>query len=129
MDDYRLRSDRGQWRDRYDDRSGKELAYVNGTVWQENSANLWWGKTTPGAPWSPGAGTAASPLPPTSSKITLNVSEDAWQGDAQFTVAVDGTKVGGTLTATTLHSSGDVGCVYADGRLVSRNARGPDPVH
>lgn len=85
----------------------KELAYVNGIVWQENSANLWWGKTTPGAAWSPGAGTAVSPLPPISSKITLSVSEDAWQGDAQFTVAVDGTKVGGTLTATTLHSSGD----------------------
>ena len=38
--------------------------------------------------------------------IALDVSEDAWQGDAQFTVAVDGDQVGGTLTASTPHGSG-----------------------
>ena len=38
--------------------------------------------------------------------LVLNVSEDAWQGDAQFTVSVDGARVGGVQTATTLHSSG-----------------------
>ncbi len=41
-----------------------ELAYVNGTIWQENSSKLWWGETTPNASWSPAAGTATSPLPP-----------------------------------------------------------------
>lgn len=87
--------------------SVKEIAYVGKTIWQENKANLWWGKTTPGAPWSPGAGTATSPLPAPLSKLTVNVSEDAYQGDAQFTVSVDGTQVGGTLSATTLHSSGE----------------------
>ncbi|HEX2943314.1 MAG TPA: hypothetical protein VHO91_19835, partial [Rhodopila sp.] len=40
-----------------------ELAYVNGEVWQENTSNLWWGKTSPTAAWSPDAGTATSPLP------------------------------------------------------------------
>jgi hypothetical protein len=40
-----------------------ELAYVNTTVWQENGANLWWGKTSPSAAWAPGAGTSTSPLP------------------------------------------------------------------
>lgn len=38
--------------------------------------------------------------------LILEVSEDAWQGDAQFTVSVDGVRVGGVQTATTLHSSG-----------------------
>jgi hypothetical protein len=42
-----------------------ELAYVNGTVWQENASNLWWGKTSPTAAWSPTPGTSASPLPAT----------------------------------------------------------------
>jgi hypothetical protein len=42
-----------------------ELAYVNGTVWQENTSSLWWGKTSPTAAWSPGAGTTLSPLPAT----------------------------------------------------------------
>lgn len=41
-----------------------ELAYVGGTVWQENNAALWWGKTSPTAAWLPNAGTAVSPLGP-----------------------------------------------------------------
>src|SRR6185312_7999395 len=43
----------------------KELAYVNGTIWQENTNNLWWGETAPNSGWSPAAGTSASPLPAT----------------------------------------------------------------
>ena len=35
-----------------------------------------------------------------------NVAEDAWQGDAQFTVAVDGTQIGGVQTATASHAGG-----------------------
>ena len=42
-----------------------ELAYVNGTIWQENSSKLWWGETQPNASWAPSAGTATSPLPAT----------------------------------------------------------------
>lgn len=38
--------------------------------------------------------------------FVLKVSEDAWQGDAQFTVAVDGQQVGGIYTATAAHGSG-----------------------
>jgi predicted pyridoxine 5'-phosphate oxidase superfamily flavin-nucleotide-binding protein len=40
-----------------------ELAYVNGTVWQENGNHLWWGKSQPNASWAPAPGTATSPLP------------------------------------------------------------------
>jgi len=36
--------------------------------------------------------------------LSLGVSEDAYQGDARFTVGVDGQQVGGILTATALHS-------------------------
>jgi uncharacterized protein (TIGR01370 family) len=38
--------------------------------------------------------------------LTLSVSEDAYLGNAQFTVSVDGKQLGGTFTATTLHASG-----------------------
>ena len=38
--------------------------------------------------------------------LVVKVSEDAYLGNAQFTVAVDGKQLGGTFTATTLHSSG-----------------------
>ena len=52
---------------------------------------------------------AAVPRPATGSgsdMLVLNVSEDPYQGDAQFTVVVDGRQLGGTFTATALHSAG-----------------------
>jgi hypothetical protein len=93
-----------------------ELAYVNGAVWQENASKMWWEKTAPSAAWGPTGGTAISPLPGSiapvtigsgPNNITLNVAEDAWQGDAQFTIQVDGTQVGGVETASALNSTGD----------------------
>ncbi|MEA2771848.1 MAG: hypothetical protein QOD93_4810, partial [Acetobacteraceae bacterium] len=108
-----------------------ELAYVNGTIWQENSNNLWWGETQPNAAWAPAAGTSVSPLPamgptptptPTpsapgtigsgSDTIVLTMSEDA-DGpagaagrDAEFTLNVDGQQIGGLQTVTASHSAG-----------------------
>jgi Cellulase (glycosyl hydrolase family 5) len=38
------------------------LAYVGGTVWQENTSGLWYGKASSAASWLPAEGTAASPL-------------------------------------------------------------------
>ena len=39
--------------------------------------------------------------------ITLQVDEDAYEGNAEFTVTVDGQQVGGIQTADVLHSSGE----------------------
>ena len=41
-----------------------------------------------------------------SDSLVLKVSQDAYQGSAQYTVAVDGQQIGGTLTATALASAG-----------------------
>ena len=41
-----------------------------------------------------------------SDTLALQISEDAYLGNAQFTVSVDGKQIGGTQTATALHSSG-----------------------
>ncbi|HWE31500.1 MAG TPA: hypothetical protein VHB97_26045 [Polyangia bacterium] len=38
-----------------------ELAYVNGSIWQENASQLWWQYV--GGGWSPSDGTSVSPLP------------------------------------------------------------------
>lgn len=48
--------------------------------------------------------------------LALHVSQDAWNGDAQYTVLVDGKQVGGTYTASALHASGqsDTLNVHAD---------------
>jgi hypothetical protein len=37
--------------------------------------------------------------------LTFMVSEDAYKGDAQFTIAVDGRQIGGTQTAKALHAT------------------------
>lgn len=39
-----------------------QIAYVNGTVWQENGSHLWW--SWGGSAWAGGNGTSTSPLPP-----------------------------------------------------------------
>ena len=41
-----------------------------------------------------------------SDTLALNIAEDAFQGDAQFTVSVDGQQIGGTQTATALVEEG-----------------------
>ncbi len=38
--------------------------------------------------------------------LALKISQDAYNGPAQYTVSVDGVAIGGTLTATALHGSG-----------------------
>jgi predicted component of type VI protein secretion system len=43
---------------------------------------------------------------PATSWLALHLSEDAWQGDAQFTLAVEGKPISTPQNATTLHSSG-----------------------
>ena len=54
-----------------------------------------------------GNGTQAFIIPANITNVLqLNLSEDAYLGDALFTVAVDGHQIGGVQTATTLHSSG-----------------------
>jgi uncharacterized glyoxalase superfamily protein PhnB len=57
---------------------------------------------------------AAAPAPSVDT-LALQVSQDAWQGNAEFTVAVDGKQVGGDYTASALHSSGDAGTFLLTG--------------
>jgi len=48
----------------------------------------------------------STPTPITSDTLVLNLSEDAFQGDAQFTVSVDGKSLGAAQTVTALHGAG-----------------------
>ncbi len=59
-----------------------------------------------------------------SDTLVLKVSEDAYQGDAQFTVSVDGQPTGGILTATTAHASGGSDTI----KVLGNWARGPHTV-
>ena len=71
------------------------IAY-NGAPIQGGSASL----------WSNGAATFAVAGNPTTSTLVVNVSEDAYQGDAQFTIAIDGQQMGGIYAATESRSAG-----------------------
>ena len=57
----------------------------------------------------PAASSAAAPaiaLGSGSDTLALGISEDAWQGDAQYVVTIDGVQQGETQTATRIHGSG-----------------------
>ncbi len=62
---------------------------------------------------APAGGTGGPPVPPPPSAtldigsgadaVVLKISQDAWQGSAQYKVLLDGVQVGGVLTAVALH--------------------------
>jgi Ca-dependent carbohydrate-binding module xylan-binding len=83
------------------------LSY-NGVPHAGGGSALYWG----GLHGFAFADTAAGPAPVDTTlgagpnALVLKLSQDAWQGSAQYTVSVDGRQIGGTLTAGALHGSG-----------------------
>ena len=72
------------------------------------------GAITAGAPLDAGGNAdfvVGSPGPVTlgsgPDSIIVDISEDAWEGNAEFTLSVDGVQVGGTQIATASHADGD----------------------
>lgn len=92
-----------------------ELAYASGKVWQENSNQLWWSKTSPTAPWLPTNGTSTSPLPitidPLQASVTISqsqVSVGATAGNHMVFISGSGDTLnlsGGSNTITDTGSS------------------------
>jgi Ca2+-binding RTX toxin-like protein len=60
-----------------------------------------------GATPTPSPTPAPTPAPSGEDTLVLRVSEDAWNGDAQFTIAVDGHQVADRQTATASHAAGE----------------------
>ena len=58
-----------------------------------------------------GSGAASA----TADTLAIGVSEDAWNGNAEFTVKVDGVSTGSTYTATASHASGDTQAIAITG--------------
>jgi beta-glucanase (GH16 family) len=95
---------------------------INGEVLANSSASMLSNETLH---FVQGSGTTPTPTPdptptPTGSGLSVHVAEDAWNGDAQFIVTVDGQQVGGTYTATLSHATGlwqniDIGGTYSSG--------------
>ena len=53
--------------------------------------------------------------------LVLKISEDAYQGDAQYTVSVDGVRIGGPLTAQAAHATGQSDTVTVHGDWAAGN--------
>jgi hypothetical protein len=81
------------------------------------------GTSTP-PPTDPGTGGTGGTGGTVSGPLTLHVSEDAWNGDAQFTVLVDGAQFGGTQTVTASHAAGQ----WQDISIASTLSSGPHTV-
>ncbi len=67
-------------------------------------------------------GSAAAPVPVSlpvalaTDTLQLSLAEDAWQGDAQAVITVDGKTVGGTVAVTALHAQGKSQSVVLTGQ-------------
>ena len=79
---------------------------------------------TDGSAAAPQPAPAPAPAPSSPASLTvgsgadslvLKISQDAYNGDAQYTVAVDGRQVGGTLTAKASHAAGQSDAVTVKG--------------
>ena len=82
-------------------------ASLNGAALPDSALSLWSGGTQSLSFLGPATTPAAlAPIGSGPDTLALHLSEDAFQGDAQFTVSVDGKQVGGTMTATASHASG-----------------------
>ena len=62
--------------------------------------------TTPDATASTSNSAVAVPQRTGNDTLDISLSEDAYQGDAQYTVSVDGVQLGGAMTVTAAHSAG-----------------------
>jgi beta-glucanase (GH16 family) len=68
------------------------------------------------------------PDPTGPDKLVLHVAEDAWLGDAKFTVFVDGNQLGGVQTATALRGAGAWQTVTLGGDFGADGAAGAQNV-
>ena len=107
-----------QWLAQTLNASGNQIAFVN--LWDANAdGNYDFSSSTADKPaeaaaWAQYFGANTTPavtmdMPATTTAtdtLDVNVSEDAYRGDAQYTVSVDGNQVGGVDTASTSHAAG-----------------------
>ncbi|WP_372624430.1 carbohydrate-binding domain-containing protein [Falsiroseomonas sp.] len=79
----------------------------NAAVVEGGEFGLWSnGKVSTGFMSGPAREPAVITLGDGGDALVLRVTQDAWQGDAQYTIAVNGVQIGGTLTAAALRGSG-----------------------
>jgi hypothetical protein len=81
-----------------------EIATVNNTIYQENTSNLWWGKTTATAAWA--GGSATSPLPGNGSVTASGTTATVSQSGISVSLAAGSTMLFVSGTHDTFDLSG-----------------------
>ncbi len=106
------------------------LAYVDGMVWQENSSNLWWSKTSPVASWNPPYGTTTMPVSTIYASADDSVlgapragslSAITDSGGNNWTIAAGQVVVNGTADPTTANV---IQIAYVGGHIWQENSQG-----
>ena len=90
--------------------AGEKIAFVN--LWDSNGGGNYEfsqaadGKPAEAAAWAKYFGAQQTTVTAVATPLTLHLTEDAWQGDAQYAVAIDGTMLVADGTVTALNGSG-----------------------
>ncbi len=100
------------------------LAYVNGRIWQENTADLWWSKVTPNGAWTPTFGRVRSPLHRVASAedsviVTGTASVITDRSGNTWSIVNGQVAVNGTIDPTTNRV---IALTYAGGKIWQENA-------
>jgi hypothetical protein len=90
---------------------GARTVYEDRAAWQGDFAKRfdWLTSSSPPPAPTPGptpGGGVVKTVGSGSDALVLKISQDAWNGSAQYNVKVDGKQIGGTLTASASHASG-----------------------
>ena len=88
--------------------NGQAVGGAEASLWSAGAASFSFTEAAaPKPPEPPQPPASASPEAGTGpDALVLKVSQDAWQGSAQYTVKVDGVQVGGTFAASASHAFG-----------------------
>ena len=108
----------------------KDAAHETGSISQSYPDTSGWltaspADATPSPPADPAPPPADTSPPSTpgvnttigsgSDSLELKITQDAYQGDSQYAIYVDGTQIGATLTARALHGSGEANSLQVKG--------------
>ena len=112
--------------DLYGGGAGDRNLYVDGAAYNgaavPNGAVTLWDAGTKSIAFTDGPAIAATTtIGSGADALVLKLSQDAFQGSAQYTVKVDGTQVGGTLTASALHGTGATDTLTVNGDWAAGN--------
>ena len=109
----------------------KDAAHETGSISQSYPDTSGWltaspADATPSPPADPAPPPPADTSPPStpgvnttigsgSDSLELKITQDAYQGDSQYAIYVDGKQIGATLTASALHGSGEADSLQVKG--------------